>query len=143
LDQGRLAAARARLDAIAYGTGDTSTAQRALAGLAAAAGIPPLIYRGLRGSAARRQIASTARPDAGMAQDASAQASATPDTATTRSCRRGDQRRIRGCDPRGHRCSGERIGQCRHPGRNISGSDAAHQAGHHAGHEGDHGGGHH
>ena len=44
-DAGRLAAARARLDAVAYGSGPVDMAQTALAGLAAAIGLPPLIYR--------------------------------------------------------------------------------------------------
>jgi hypothetical protein len=60
-DIGRLASARARLDAIAYGTGDVDTAQAALAGLATAIGLPALIYPGPGGSAARRRIACAVR----------------------------------------------------------------------------------
>ena len=58
LDAGRLAAARARLDAIAYGSGGLDPGQAALAGLASAIGLPSLVYPGFRGRGARRRIAA-------------------------------------------------------------------------------------
>jgi hypothetical protein len=61
LDAGRLAAARARLDAIAYNPGDVAAAQAAFAALATVIGLPPLIYPGSGGAAARQQLARAAR----------------------------------------------------------------------------------
>jgi hypothetical protein len=60
VDAGRLAAARARLDAVAYGTGGADMAQAALAGLTAAIGLQRFIYRGFSGSAARGRITRSA-----------------------------------------------------------------------------------
>ena len=60
LDAGRLAAARARLDAVAHGTGSASLSEIALAGLASAIGLPAIIYPGPGGFAARRRVARTA-----------------------------------------------------------------------------------
>jgi hypothetical protein len=68
VDAGRLAAARARLDAIAHGTGPVDMTQAALAGLAAAIGLPPFIYPRFGGRAARRRIARVA-----LSGDSSAQ----------------------------------------------------------------------
>jgi hypothetical protein len=85
LDAGRMAAARARLDAIAHGTGDLGMPEFALAGLATAIGLPLLIYRGRDGSAARRRIADAARGSrsaAEMSKAVSAAADGAPDAAT-------------------------------------------------------------
>lgn len=85
LDTARMAAARARLDAIAHGTGGADTSATVLAGLAAAIGLPPLIYPGLRGSAARRRVTREARGRRAateMTQAASTVAAVTPDAAT-------------------------------------------------------------
>jgi hypothetical protein len=84
LDAGRLAAARSRLDAVAYGTGGVDMAQAALAGLAMAIGLPPLIYRGLGGAAARRRIrrAVSSSGSAEMTHAVSTSAADTPDAAT-------------------------------------------------------------
>jgi hypothetical protein len=56
LDSGRLASARARLDAIADGSGGIDSEQAALAGLASAIGLPSLIYPGFAGRAARKRV---------------------------------------------------------------------------------------
>ncbi|HEY7325481.1 MAG TPA: GPP34 family phosphoprotein [Streptosporangiaceae bacterium] len=61
LDPGRLAAAKARLDGVAYGTGSLGASEIALAGLATAIGLPPIIYPGLGGVAARRRITQAVR----------------------------------------------------------------------------------
>jgi hypothetical protein len=61
LDPGRLAAARSRLDIVALGTGAAGMPEVAFAGLAAAIGLPPLIYPGFGGAGARRRIARLAR----------------------------------------------------------------------------------
>ena len=85
LDAERMAAARARLDAIAHGTGGVDMSQIALAGLATAIGLPPLIYPGFGGSAARRRITRAARGNrsaAEMTQAISTVAAGTPDAAT-------------------------------------------------------------
>jgi Golgi phosphoprotein 3 (GPP34) len=85
LDAGRMAAARARLDAIAHGTGGAGMPEAALAGLASAIGLPPLVYPGFRGSAARRRItraASTSRSNAETTQTGSTSAADATDAAT-------------------------------------------------------------
>jgi hypothetical protein len=85
LDAGRLAAARARLDAIAYGADGADVTGVALAGLVRAIGLPPLVYPGFRGSAARRRIARAARGSgsaAGRTQAVSAAVTSTPDAGT-------------------------------------------------------------
>jgi hypothetical protein len=64
LDAGRLAEARARLDAIAYGSGSADSEQVALAGLAGAIGLPSLVYPGFAGRAARKRIATVGSRDA-------------------------------------------------------------------------------
>jgi hypothetical protein len=77
LDAGRMAAARARLDAIAHGTSGVGMPEAALAGLASAIGLPPLVYPGFRGSAARRRItraASASRSNAETTQTGSTSA---------------------------------------------------------------------
>jgi Golgi phosphoprotein 3 (GPP34) len=58
LDAERLAAARARLDAIAHGSGGVDSEQAALAGLASAIGLPSLVYPGYAGRAARKRVAA-------------------------------------------------------------------------------------
>ena len=60
-DAGRLAEARARLDAIAYGPGGASSEQAALAGLASAIGLPSVTYPGWAGRGARRRVTSAGR----------------------------------------------------------------------------------
>lgn len=57
-DPGRLAEARARLDAIAYGSGGVDPEQAALAGLASAIGLPSLVYPGFAGRTARKRVAT-------------------------------------------------------------------------------------
>jgi hypothetical protein len=61
LDAGRLAAARARLDAIAYSSDGVDIEQAALAGLASAIGLPSLVYPGFAGRAARKRVAAAGR----------------------------------------------------------------------------------
>jgi Golgi phosphoprotein 3 (GPP34) len=62
LDAGRLAAARARLDAIAYGSEGVDAEQAALAGLAGAIDLQFLIYPGIfAGRAARKRIAAAGK----------------------------------------------------------------------------------
>ena len=56
LDAGRLAAAQARLDAIANGSDGVDIEQAALAGLASAIEVPSLVYPGFAGRAARKRI---------------------------------------------------------------------------------------
>jgi hypothetical protein len=56
LDAGRLAAAQARLDAIANGSVGVDIEQAALAGLASAIEVPSLVYPGFAGRAARKRI---------------------------------------------------------------------------------------
>jgi hypothetical protein len=88
LDAGRVAAARARLDAIAYGSGGVDSGQAALAGLASAIGLPFLVYPGSAGRAARKQVAVAGRSGgpathaAKTAADAARGSGATPDVAT-------------------------------------------------------------
>ncbi len=61
LNAGRLAAARASLDAIAYGSDGVDAGQAALAGLASAIGLPSLLYPGFAGRAARKRVAAAGR----------------------------------------------------------------------------------
>jgi hypothetical protein len=61
LDAGRLAAARARLDAIAYGSDGVDVEQAALAGLASAIEVPSLVYPGFAGRAARKRVAAAGK----------------------------------------------------------------------------------
>jgi hypothetical protein len=61
LDAARLAAARGRLDAIAYGSGSVDLEQAALAGLAGAIGLASLIYPGSAGRAARKRVEAAAK----------------------------------------------------------------------------------
>jgi hypothetical protein len=84
LDAGRLAAARARLDAIAHGSGGVDSEQVALAGLASAIGLPSLVYPGHAGRAARKRIATAGSSGGPAAHDdaTSATVSAATDAAT-------------------------------------------------------------
>jgi Golgi phosphoprotein 3 (GPP34) len=88
LDARRLAAARARLDAIAYGSGGGDSGQAALAGLASAIGLPSLVYPGFAGRAARKRVATVGRAGgpvthaAKPAADAGGVSDAAPDIAT-------------------------------------------------------------
>ncbi|HZR51028.1 MAG TPA: GPP34 family phosphoprotein [Streptosporangiaceae bacterium] len=75
-DAGRLAQAKARLDAIAYGSGGVSAEQAALAGLASAIGLARLQYPG---SADRAAIA--AATDAAISASIDAATSAATDAA--------------------------------------------------------------
>jgi Golgi phosphoprotein 3 (GPP34) len=61
LDAGRLAAARARLDAIASGSVGLDVEQAALAGLASAIGLPFLLYPGFAARAERKRVAAAGR----------------------------------------------------------------------------------
>jgi hypothetical protein len=70
-DTARLDEARARLDAIALGSGEVDAAQAALGGLAEAIGLAALIYPGFAGRAARGNLKK-----AGKRQPASAVADA-------------------------------------------------------------------
>lgn len=79
LDAGRLAEARARLDAIAYGSGSAADSEQvALAGLAGAIGLPSLVYPGFAGRVARKRVAQVGR-DSGSPPNLPA----APRTATT------------------------------------------------------------
>jgi hypothetical protein len=86
LDPGRMAVARAPLDVIAHGAGVAGLPEGALAVLATAIGLPPLIYPGLRGAAARRRIARAARDSRRsaieMTQAVSTAVAGTPDAVT-------------------------------------------------------------
>ena len=85
LDPGRMAVARAPLDAIAHGTSIAGLPEAALAVLATAIGLPPLIYPGFRGSAARRRITRAARDSrspAEMTRAVSTAVAGTPGAAT-------------------------------------------------------------
>jgi len=85
LDPGRMAVARAPLDVIAHGAGVAGLPEGALAVLATAIGLPPLIYPGFRGAAARRRIARAARDSrsaAEMTQAVSTAVAGTPDAVT-------------------------------------------------------------
>ena len=65
MDTARLAQARAKLDAVASGSSATDAEQAALAGLAHAIGLVPLIYPGGAGATARKNIkraATSSRP---------------------------------------------------------------------------------
>lgn len=61
LDAGRLAAARARLDAIAYGSDGVDVEQAALAGLASAISLPSLVYPGFAGRATRKRVVAAGK----------------------------------------------------------------------------------
>lgn len=84
LDAGRLAEARARLDAIAHGSGGVDSEQAALAGLASAIGLPSLVYPGWAGRAARKRVGEAGRAalDAGTRAAASVAADAATRAAT-------------------------------------------------------------
>lgn len=85
LDAGRGAAAKARLDAVAHGTGSAGASEVALAGLATAIGLPSIIYPGIGGFGARRRIARAARGSssaAGMTHAGSTPPADAPDVAT-------------------------------------------------------------
>lgn len=89
LDAGRLAAARARLDAIAYGSEGVDVEQAALAGLASAIDLQFVVYPDFRaGRAARKRVAVAGRSGGPAthatrtAADAARDPDATPDAAT-------------------------------------------------------------
>jgi hypothetical protein len=88
LNAERLAAARARLDAIAYGPDGTDAGQAALAGLASAIGLPSLIYPGFAGRAARKRVAAAGKSGGPAAHatktaaDAARGSGGTPEAAT-------------------------------------------------------------
>jgi len=69
-DSGRVADARARLDAIALSSGPVDITQAAYGGLAHAAGLPGLLYPGRDGRQARKRLAEVAKgKQAGPAVD--------------------------------------------------------------------------
>ena len=76
-DTARAAAARARLEAVAAGTGPVSQEQAALAGLASAAGVALVAFPGRAGHAERKRLREAAKRDPA----ASAAMSAAADTA--------------------------------------------------------------
>lgn len=82
LNAGRLALARARLDAIAYGSGGIGSEQTALAGLASAIGLPSLIYPGFAGRAARKRVEAAGRSGGTAAHATKAAADAAGISAT-------------------------------------------------------------
>lgn len=87
-DAGRLAEARARLDAVAYGLVGVGPEQAVLAGLAGAIGLASLVYPGFAGRAARKGLAAAASSPAAdaaarAATDAAVRASINPATDAT------------------------------------------------------------
>jgi hypothetical protein len=82
-DTARAAEARARLEAVAAGTGPVNTEQAALAGLATAAGVAVIAFPGRAGSAARKRLREAGKREPGAAAAASAAAAgAAADSAT-------------------------------------------------------------
>ena len=77
-DTARAAAARARLAAVATGTGPVSQEQAALAGLASAAGVALVAFPGRAGGAARKRLREAGKRDPGV----SAAINAAADNAT-------------------------------------------------------------
>ncbi|HEV2375128.1 MAG TPA: GPP34 family phosphoprotein [Streptosporangiaceae bacterium] len=63
VDTARLAAVRAKLDAIASGSGSLGSEQAAFAGLASAVGLALLLYPGRAGSGARKNLKNAAKRD--------------------------------------------------------------------------------
>ena len=138
IDAGRLAAARARLDAIAHGTGGAGLPEVALAGLATAIGLPALLYPGFGGSAARRRITRVARGSrsaAEMTQAVSTVAADTPDEAT----RAATDAAVRAATDASVQASIDAATLA----AVSAATDAAHHAAHHATDGGGHAGGHH
>ncbi len=81
-DAARAADTRARLDAIVHATGPVDTAQAALAGLASASGLGPVLYPGLASRRLRKRLEQIAKGEltrpatqAGQAAQASTEAS--------------------------------------------------------------------
>ena len=133
----RMAAARARLDAVAYGTGDIGMPEIALAGLATAVGLPQVIYPGFGGSSERRRISRAARGArfaAEMNQAASTPAAGTPDASMLAAT----DAAVRAATDAAVQASIDAATQA----AISAATDAAHSAGHHAG-GGGHAGGHH
>lgn len=81
-DTARAAAARARLEAVAAGTGPVSQAQAALAGLAAASGVAHVAFPGRAGIAVRKRLreAGKREPTAAAATSAAAASATTAAT---------------------------------------------------------------
>ena len=69
-DGERLAQAKARLDAIAYGSGEVTAEQAALAGLASAIGLPRLLYPGSADRAAVKRLRTARREQSAEVVDA-------------------------------------------------------------------------
>jgi hypothetical protein len=88
MDTGRLALARAKLDAVASGPGAADAEQAALAGLAYAIGLIPVIYPGGAGATARKNIKRAAtdsrRPTIAATSDAANASAASATDAATR-----------------------------------------------------------
>jgi hypothetical protein len=82
-DAARTAEARARLEAVAAGTGPVGPEQAALAGLATAVGVTVVVFPGRAGAAARKRLREAAKrePAAAAATSAAAQAAAGSATA--------------------------------------------------------------
>jgi hypothetical protein len=143
LDAGRLAAARARLDAIAHGTGGIGMSEVALAGLATAIGLPRLIYPGFSGSAARRRITRAARSGPAVAEMTQALsgtgATGTPDEAT----RTATDAAVRAATDASVRASIDAATEAAISAASDAAHQAAHNAAHHATDGGGHAGGHH
>jgi len=123
VDAGRLAVARARLDAVAYGTGGVDMAHAALAGLTAAIGLQRFIYRGFSGSAARGRITHAAFSTGSTADAVVCAVTDATDAAVQASIGAAAQAAISAATQ-------------------AAASATAHAA-HHAAHGGGHGGGHH
>jgi hypothetical protein len=81
-DAARAAAARARLEAVAAGTGPVGQEQAALAGLAAASGVALVAFPGRAGSAARKRLREAGKRDPASAAAISAAADNAADAAT-------------------------------------------------------------
>jgi len=135
-----VAAARARLDAVAYGTGVVGLPEIALAGLATAVGLPAVIYPGFGGSAARRQVARAAHGarSAPEVKAVSPSVSGTTDAAT----RAATDAAVRAATDAAVQASIDAATQAAISAATDAAHSAAHSAAHHAA-GGGHAGGHH
>jgi hypothetical protein len=87
-DTARAAAARARLEAIAAGSGPVGQEQAALAGLASAAGVALVAFPGRAGHAARKRLREAGKRDPGAATAISAADTASATAAATHAATR-------------------------------------------------------
>jgi hypothetical protein len=83
VDTARAARARARLQAVADGTGGVDAAQAALAGLASAIGVTGYLFPGLSGARARKRLKEAARRDPAAGPATGAATAAATDAATS------------------------------------------------------------